>query len=247
MQSKGEVIIYKTNDRQTHIEVKFEQDTVWLSQVQMATLFKQTRQNISLHINNLYKERELFKQSTIKESLIVQIEGGRKISRKIDFYNLDVIISVGYRVKSLQGTQFRQWATQKLKDYLIKGYDINEKRLKATQGKFTDLKKTIKLLENVANVKKLSSDEATGLLKVVSDYAYALDTLDKYDHQTLKKPGKTSKEKFLITYDEAITAIKKLKQKFGGSSLFGNEKDKSFKSSLENIPLSPLSLPLEQF
>ena len=121
------------------------------------------------------------------------------------------------------------------KNYLIKGYAINEQRLEESHKRFTDLKKTIKLLENVVSNKDLNSDEATGLLKVVTDYAYALDTLDRYDHQTLKKPVKTSKEKFKITYSESINAIKTLKQKFGGSSLFGNEKDNSFKSSLENI------------
>ena len=238
MENTGEIVIYRTEDKETQIEVKFEQETVWLTQVQMATLFKQTRQNISLHLNNLYKEKELLRDSTIKESLIVQTEGGRKISRKIDLYNLDVVISIGYRVKSKRGTQFRIWATKRLKDYLIKGYSINEKRLKETQQQFTELKQTIKLLENVLSSKELNSAEATGLLKVVTDYSYALDVLDKYDHQTLKKPSKKSKEKYKINYKEAVDAIRTLKEKFGGSTLFGNEKDKSFKSSLENIYLT---------
>ena len=238
MDNTGEIVIYRTEDKETQIEVKFEQETVWLTQVQMATLFKQTRQNISLHLNNLYKEKELLRDSTIKESLIVQTEGGRKISRKIDLYNLDVVISIGYRVKSKRGTQFRIWATKRLKDYLIKGYSINEKRLKETQQQFTELKQTIKLLENVLSSKELNSAEATGLLKVVTDYSYALEVLDKYDHQTLKKPSKKSKEKYKINYKEAVDAIRTLKEKFGGSTLFGNEKDKSFKSSLENIYLT---------
>jgi len=238
MDNTGEIVIYRTEDKETQIEVKFEQETVWLTQVQMATLFKQTRQNISLHLNNLYKEKELLRDSTIKESLIVQTEGGRKISRKIDLYNLDVVISIGYRVKSKRGTQFRIWATKLLKDYLIKGYSINEKRLKETQQQFTKLKQTIKLLENVLSSKELNSAEATGLLKVVTDYSYALEVLDKYDHQTLKKPSKKSKEKYKINYKEAVDAIRTLKEKFGGSTLFGNEKDKSFKSSLENIYLT---------
>ena len=238
MENTGEIVIYRTEDKETQIEVKFEQETVWLTQVQMAALLKQTRQNISLHLNNLYKEKELLRDSTIKESLIVQTEGGRKISRKIDLYNLDVVISIGYRVKSKRGTQFRIWATKRLKDYLIKGYSINEKRLKETQQQFTELKQTIKLLENVLSSKELNSAEATGLLKVVTDYSYALDVLDKYDHQTLKKPSKKSKEKYKINYKEAVDAIRTLKEKFGGSTLFGNEKDKSFKSSLENIYLT---------
>jgi len=204
----------------------------------MATLFIQTRQNISLHLNNLYKEKELLRDSTIKESLIVQTEDVRKISRKTDLYNLDVVISIGYRVKSKRGTEFRIWATKRLKDYLIKGYSINEKSLKDTQKQFLDLKQTIKLLENVVSSKELNSLESSGLLKVVTDYSYALDVLDKYDHQTLKKPSKKSKEKYKINYKEAIDAIRALKEKFGGSALFGNEKDKSFKSSLENIYLT---------
>ena len=238
MENRGEIVIYRTEDKEAQIEVKFEQDTIWLTQVQMATLFKQTRQNISLHLNNLYKEKELLRNSTIKESLIVQNEGGRKISRKVELYNLDVVISIGYRVKSKRGTEFRIWATQRLKDYLIKGYSINEKRLKETQQQFTELKQTIKLLENVLSSKELDSAEATGLLKVVTDYSYALDVLDKYDHQTLRKPSKKSKEKYKINYKEAVDAIHTLKEKFGGSALFGNEKDKSFKSSLENIYLT---------
>jgi len=238
MENTGEIVIYRTEDKETQIKVKFEQETVWLTQVQMATLFKQTRQNISLHLNNLYKEKELLRDSTIKESLIVQTEGGRKISRKIDLYNLDVVISIGYRVKSKRGTQFRIWATKRLKDYLIKGYSINEKRLKETHQQFTELKQTIKLLENVLSSKELNSAEATGLLKVVTDYSYALEVLDKYDHQTLKKPSKKSKEKSKINYKEAVDAICTIKEKFGGSTLFGNEKDKSFKSSLENIYLT---------
>lgn len=121
----NEIEIYKTSDNKTEIEVRFDGDTVWLNHMQMAALFNQTKQNISLHINNCYKEKELHKTSTVKESLTVQKEGKRTVNRKIEFYNLDVIISVGYRVKSKQGTQFRQWATQRLKDYLVKGYSIN--------------------------------------------------------------------------------------------------------------------------
>lgn len=126
---KGAIEIYKTEEGNTQIEVKFENDTAWLTQQQMAELFGQTKQNISLHINNCYKEKELYKKATVKESLTVRKEGKRMISRKIEFYNLDVIISVGYRVKSRQGTRFRQWATQRLKDFLVQGYEVNQKRL----------------------------------------------------------------------------------------------------------------------
>lgn len=230
-----EIIIYKSPDQQTEIQVQFNGDTVWLSQTQMATLFKQTKQNISLHINNCYKEGELQKKATVKESLTVQNEGKRTVQRKLEYYNLDVIISVGYRVKSKQGTQFRQWATQRLKDYLVKGYAINEERLKETQTQFRELKQAVALLGKVAGAKELSGNEAQGLLKVLNDFTVALDILDQYDHQTLKIRKSTSKEVFRISYKEAKKAIGGLKNKFGGSALFGMEKDTSFKSSLDGI------------
>ncbi|MDD2633731.1 MAG: RhuM family protein [Bacteroidales bacterium] len=124
---KNEIILYRPNELAEHIEVRLEDETVWLSQQQMATLFDQTKQNVSLHINNCFKEGELEKKTTVKESLTVQKEGSRTVKRKLEYYNLDVIISVGYRVKSKQGTQFRIWATRVLKDYLLKGYTINNR------------------------------------------------------------------------------------------------------------------------
>ncbi len=231
----NEIEIYKSPDKKTEISVKFDGETVWLSQLQMASLFKQTKQNISLHISNCFKEGELQKKATVKESLTVQKEGKRSVQRKVEYYNLDVIISVGYRVKSKQGTQFRQWATQRLKDYLVKGYAINEKRLKETENKLQELKQAISLIEGASRSKKISGNEAQGLLKVLSDYSFALDILDRYDHQTLKIKKTSNKEVFKISYKEAKKAIESLKTKFGGSDLFGNEKDKSFKSSLEGI------------
>jgi prophage maintenance system killer protein len=231
----NEIEIYKTSDNKTEIEVRFDGDTVWLNQMQMAALFNQTKQNISLHITNCYKEKELQKTSTVKESLTVQKEGKRTVNRKIEFYNLDVIISVGYRVKSKQGTQFRQWATQRLKDYLVKGYSINQKRLEEAESRFKDLKQAISLMDDIAKTKNISGSEAQGLLKVLNDYTVALDILDKYDHQTLKIKQSKSKETFHINYKEAKKAIEGLKNKFGGSALFGNEKDKSFRGSLDGI------------
>lgn len=230
-----EILIYKSPEHQTEVEVQFDGETVWLNQAQMASLFKQTKQNISLHINNCYKEGELQKSSTVKDSLTVQKEGKRTVNRKLEFYNLDVIISVGYRVKSKQGTQFRQWATQRLKDYLVKGYAINEKRLAEVENRFNELKQAISLFDKVAQTTKISGSEAQGLLKVLNDFTAALDILDKYDHQTLKIKRSKSKEVFRISYKEAVKAIAGLKNKFGGSALFGNEKDKSFKGSLNGI------------
>nr|WP_317196232.1 RhuM family protein [Niastella soli] len=151
------------------------------------------------------------------------------------YYNLDVIISVGYRVKSPRGTQFRIWANKVLKDYLVKGYTVNEQRLRDQAKQLEELKQTVKLLGNVVGNHELSSEEATGLLKVVTDYTYALDVLDQYDHQVLEIHATTSAELYIITYDEAMLAIKGLRDKFGGSSLFGNEKDESFQGSLAAI------------
>jgi prophage maintenance system killer protein len=229
---ENQIEIFKTLDNQTEIIVQFENETVWLTQGQMATLFMQTKQNISLHINNCFKEKELVQDAVVKEYLTTASDG-KKYRTK--YYNLDVIISVGYRVKSKQGTQFRQWATQRLKDYLVQGYAINEKRLKETEYKFQELKQAVQLLEKVVNAKEVTGDEAQGLLKVLSDYAFALDILDQYDHQTLKITNTDTDEVFKISYQEAMKAITSLKTKFGGSHLFGNEKDESFKSSLETI------------
>jgi len=171
-------------------------------------------------------------ESTCAKFAQVQNEGKRKIQRNISHYNLDLIISVGYRVNSKRGTQFRIWANNILKEYLVKGYSLNERKLKEQTDQFNSLKQTVQLLDNVLKNKELTSDEATGLLKVVTDYSYALDILDKYDHQQLKIEGTADQQLFVATYEEAMSAIKDLKDKFGGSSLFGNEKDDSFKGSI---------------
>jgi prophage maintenance system killer protein len=188
-----------------------------------------------LHINNIYGEGELPRDSTIKESLIVQKEGKRTVNRKVEQYSLDVIISAGYRVKSLRGTQFRIWANNILKEYLVKGYALNEKLLQEKALQFEALKRTVRLLDNVLESKSLTSDEASGLLKILTDYTYALDVLDKYDHRTLTIEATHKEPSFVATYGEAMKAINGLRDKFGGSSLFGNEKDESFKSSIATI------------
>ncbi|MDL2228528.1 virulence RhuM family protein, partial [Odoribacter sp. OttesenSCG-928-L07] len=181
--NKGEIIIYQTPDGDTNLDVRLEDETVWLSQAQMIELFDTTKQNVSLHIKNIYKEKELIEELTVKENLTVQYEGNREVARKISFYNLDVIISVGYRVKSQRGTQFRIWANKILKEYLIKGYAISQ-NVKFEQ--LNDLKKTVRILSNVIQNKELSTNEAIGLLQVISDFTYGLDILDKYDYQSLK-------------------------------------------------------------
>ncbi|HVI46100.1 MAG TPA: RhuM family protein [Chitinophaga sp.] len=230
-----QIIIYQTEDGETSIDVTIDYDTVWLSQNQMIELFQSTKQNVSLHINNIFNEGELERKATVKDYLTVQQEGRRRVKRKIEQYSLDVIISVGYRVKSKRGTQFRTWANKILKEYLVNGYSLNEKRLREQSQQFETLKQAVKLMGNVLDKQNLSSDEATGLLRVITDYTYALDTLDKYDHRNLTIEATHVKQVFIATYGDALKAIQGLRDKFGGSKLFGNEKDDSFRSSIATI------------
>ena len=229
---KGEIIIYQSSDGQTELDVRLEGDSVWLSQAQLAQLLQVRPQNITMHIRNVYKEGELERSATCKNFLQIQNEGGRLITRNIKFYNLDVIISVGYRVKSLRGTQFRIWANRVLKEYLIKGYAINRN---AKQEQLDELKRTISVMSNVLAAKSVTKDEAIGLLKVISDYAYGLDTLDRYDYQQLEIADTTPEEKFRATYDNAMQALQMLKEQFGASELFAREKDSSFRSTMGAI------------
>lgn len=231
----NQIVIYQTKEGETKIDVKLENETIWLTQKLMSELFEKDSDTIGLHIKNILEDGELEEMSTTELFSVVQQEGKRSVRRKLKFYNLDMILSVGYRVNSKKGTQFRIWANKVLKEYLIEGYSINEKRLKEQADQLASLKNTVHLLSHVLESKELSSDEATGLLKVVTDYSYALDILDKYDHQQLTIDGTTSEQLFVIGYVEAIKAIRGLKNKFGGSSLFGNEKDESFKGSLGAI------------
>jgi len=221
----GSIIIYEAKDGNLKVNVKFKDDMVWLTQIQIADLFGTQRPAITKHLNNIFKNEELDEDSVC--SILEHTADDRK-TYKTKFYNLGAIISVGYRVNSQRATQFRIWATQILKEHLLKGYTFNKKRL-------DELGQTIKLLKNVIDSKELTSDEATGLLKVITDYSYALDILDKYDHESLEFKKITKEEVFKITYDESKKAIQALKERFGGSELFGNEKDESFKSSLGAI------------
>ena len=223
------IAIYQTPDGETIIDVRLEGDTVWLSRMQIAQLLHTQPQNVSLHIGNIYREKELDEASTRKDFFLVQNEGNRKVSRLTKFYTLDVIISVGYRVKSQRGTQFRIWANKILKDYIIRGYAINH-NAKAEQ--LDELKQTIAIMRNVLAHKSITQDEAVGLLRVISDYSYGLDTLDRYDYQTLDITQTTNREVFRATYKDAIEALAILKDKFGGSDLFAHEKDDSFKSTM---------------
>ncbi|MDR0864179.1 MAG: virulence RhuM family protein [Candidatus Symbiothrix sp.] len=224
--NKGAIVIYQTPDGVSELDVRLENETVWLTQAQMVALFGRDQSVLSRHINNVFKENELDVKSNMQ---ILHIANSDK---PVAFYNLDVIISVGYRIKSQRGTQFRIWANKVLKDYIVKGYAINNK-LKNKQ--YEDLKQTVKLLSNVIQNKALTGDEATGLLRIITDYTYALDTLDKYDYQQLMVDNTSDKEKFHATYEHAMDAIEQLKSKFDSSDLFANEKDQSFKSSINTI------------
>ena len=233
MNEQKNIVIYQTEDGQTQIDVRLENETVWLTQAQMVELFQTTKQNVSLHVGNVFKEGELEQASTVKEYLTVQKEGGRNVSRQVKYYNLDVIISVGYRVKSKRGTAFRIWARNVLKDYLVKGYAVNQ-RIHSEQ--ISELRQLVGMLgRTIQSQPILSSDETNALFDVVVDYTYALDTLDDYDYQRLIVKETTPEDKFHATYDNAMEAIKALREKFGGSTLFGNEKDDSFKSSIGQI------------
>lgn len=231
----SEIKIYKSEDGSTEIQVKLDHETVWLSQKQMAELFGKDSDTIGLHLKSIFKSGELDEFSTSEFSSVVQQEGNRKVNRKIKIYNLDAIISVGYRVNSKRGTQFRIWANKILKDYLIKGYSINEKRLLLQNEQLRQLQESVKLLGSVLNYKALSEEESVGLLKIISDYAYALDILDQYDYQNLEITETSGKETYQLTYDEAIEQIRKVKAVYGNSDLFGHEKDESFRSSVSTI------------
>ncbi|MHC1705044.1 MAG: RhuM family protein [Tenuifilaceae bacterium] len=233
--TESDIRIYQSDDGQTEVQVKFDNETVWLSQKQMAQLFDKDTDTIGLHLKNIFESGELDELSTTEESSVVQKEGKRNIKRHLKLYNLDAIISVGYRVNSKRGIQFRIWANKVLKEYLVKGFSINEKRLAQHNEHLKELKNSVKILGEVLNYKLLSNDESIGLLKIISDYAYALDVLDQYDYQKLEIKNTSGKEIYQLTYNAAISQIMLAKKAYGNSELFGHEKDKSFKSSISTI------------
>ncbi len=225
--------IYRSQDGSVQLNVKLENETVWLTQSQMAELFGVDRTSIVRHIRNIYKSEELEEISTCAKNAQVRIEGERQIVREIPYYNLDMIISVGYRVNSKNATAFRRWATTVLKQYLIKGYVINQQ---IKLDRYNELKDVVRLMARAIGMQeKVTNDEYGGLFNVISDYVYALDTLDHYDYQSLSIQQTTKEEPFRATYDNAMEAINALKDKFGGSQWFANEKDDSFKSSIGQI------------
>lgn len=228
---ENKIEIYKIADRETQIDVRFEQDTVWLTQQQMASLFEQTKQNISLHINNCFKEGELYADSVVKESLTTAVDGKRYPTK---YYNLDVIISVGYRVKSKRGTQFRQWATSRLKEYLVEGYAINQKRLEERNLEVQHLKTGIAILRRAIEYQAKNLDDAEHLAGLLEQFSGGLSLLDDYDHETLDVTGKTKHKAVIIEAAEYQKLVDAMRGEFA-YDLFGREKDTGFESSIRQI------------
>jgi prophage maintenance system killer protein len=227
------VFIYQSADGEASLDVRLEQETVWLNQKQMAELLDKDTDTIGLHIRNIYKECELEPGATTEKSSVVQNEGGRKVRRTLKFYNLDVIISVGYRVKSQRGTQFRQWATKVLREHLVQGYTINQQRLEEQSQKLAEMQQAVELLSRTLEQQQLVNDLGKDVLKVIADYAYALDLLDRYDHGTLSIEKTSGTTDFVLDYKSANEIVLSMKGNFAG--LFGIEKDQGFKSAIGTI------------
>lgn len=229
------IALYTTDDGNTQLEVKLENETVWLTQKQMAELFGRDRTVITRHIRNIFKEGELDENLVCAKNAQTKKYGRREgymQTSEIVFYNLDVIISVGYRVKSVKGTKFRIWANNIIKQFLIKGYAIDKRRL----DHYDELKEVVHLMSRAITIQdKVSDGEYSGLFNVITDYVYAMETLDRYDYQSLQIEKTTSEEPFHATYENAMEAISALKLKFGASQWFANEKDDSFKSNVGQI------------
>jgi prophage maintenance system killer protein/prophage antirepressor-like protein len=227
--NKGQIIIYKTPDGNAQLDVKLDQDTVWLSQNQIAELFGTKRPAITKHLKNIFNDGEL-EENSVSSILEHTASDGKTYNTK--FYNLDAILSVGYRVNSKNATQFRIWANKILKEYLVKGFVVNQQ---AKVKQLQEALNSIKVLTGIATRSETTKEQANDILQVISDYTYALDTLDKYDYQSLEINNTTEKEQFQANYNNAMEAIDTLRHKFGSSGLFGNEKDQSFKSSINTI------------
>jgi len=234
---KGEIIIYKTSKNEVSLDVRLEEETVWLNLNQLSILFDTDKSGISRHIKNIYKDEELDKKATVAIFATVQKEGGRIIKRDVEFYNLDTILSIGYRVNSKQATQFRIWATKTLKDHLLKGYTINEKRLLEAREKFQELQTTISFLQEKSK-KELLSGQAGEILNLLSDYAKTLTILEQYDKGQLKE-SKGGKTKFVLEYGNCLKIIAELKKelivKKEAGDLFGQERGGSFEGIIKGL------------
>ena len=228
----NKIVIYQTEDGKTQLDVKLENETVWLTQAQLVQLFDSSKANVSEHIKHIYEDGELAADSTVRKFRTVQTEGKRQVGRNVTYYNLDLIISLGYRVNTKRGIQFRQWATSVLKDYLIKGYAINQR---IREENYRQMVQLVRSMARTVKLQDLSKEVRNALLDVVVDYTFALDRLDDYDYQRLSIPESSTEEKFHATYEGAMNVLAELREKFGGSGLFANQKDDSFKSSIGQI------------
>ena len=229
----NQIVLYQSEDGTTQLDVKLEGETVWLNRQQMAELFGRDVKTIGKHINNALREELNDGISTVAKFATVQKEGSRRVNREVEYYNLDMIISVGYRVKSRRGVEFRRWANNILKQFLINGYAVNER---IRQRQIAELRQLVLVVGRTIEQQPVATtDESHALFDVVVDYTYALDTLDNYDYQRLYISKTTRNELFHATYDNAMQEIEMLREKFGASTLFGNEKDESFKSSIGQI------------
>lgn len=229
----NQIVLYQSEDGMTQLDVKLEGETVWLNRQQMAELFGRDVKTIGKHINNALREELNDGISTVAKFATVQKEGSRLVNREVEYYNLDMIISVGYRVKSKRGVEFRRWANDILKQFLINGYAVNER---IRQRQIAKLRQLVLVVGRTIEQQPVTTtDESHALFDVVVDYTYALDTLDNYDYQRLYISKTTRNELFHATYDNAMQEIEMLREKFGASTLFGNEKDESFKSSIGQI------------
>lgn len=235
MNENSQITIYQSADGSTQIEVRLEQGTLWLSQAQMAELFDKDSDTIGLHLRNIYESGELDENATTEDSSVVRQEGKRQVKRNIRFYNLDAAISLGYRVNSRKGTQFRIWATNVLRQYLVQGYSLNQQRLEAQQEKLAELKQAIALSSRLIHNKDLSTPESQGILAILEKYSHALTVLDDYDHQRLQVVGTRKDAQPRISYEDAMQQIRLWRSWENLGGLFGNEKDNSFRSSLETI------------
>ncbi|MFH1076853.1 MAG: virulence protein RhuM/Fic/DOC family protein [Pseudomonadota bacterium] len=234
MQNKGEIIIYTNAEGTIQTEVRLQKESLWLSLNQIAELFERDKSVISRHIKKIYSEEELDESATVAKYATVQIEGGRKIERAIEFYNLDMILSVGYRVNSKRGTQFRIWANRILKEHLVQGYTINQKRLAEQQSQIARLKESIRLVERSLLDNIETMDQARSVIKVLSDFSQGLEILDSYDHDSLETSGKTHTPAVVIKKQEFLEVVSAMRRDFD-SDMFGKPKDNSFDSSVCQI------------
>ena len=231
---KGEIVIYTSEDGTVSLDTKLENETIWLTQDMIVKLFNSSKANISEHIKHIYEEEELDKDSTVRNFRTVRKEGRRNVSRELDYYNLDMIIAVGYRVNSKIATQFRKWATNILKEYLTKGYALNNKMLTVQKQNVISLQNAISLLSRSMQNQIETVNDAQNAAKILESFSKGLDLLDNFDHKTLETKGKTQKEAVIISEKEYLSIIDEMKSEFA-SDVFANPKDGSFASSVNQI------------